>query len=65
MMSVIHGLISLIIILLISLLILIESCAELCEGLSLHIICKVLSLLIKANLNILFCGLLRYVLYDG
>ena len=50
MMSVIHGLISLIIIL--RVLILIESCPELCEGLSLGIICKVLSLLIKANLNI-------------
>ena len=48
-----------------SVLILIESCPELCEGLSLEIICKVLSLLIKANLNILFCGLLRNVLYEG
>ena len=56
----IHRLISFIIIS--SVLILIESCPELCEGLSLEKICKVLSLLIKANLNILFCGLLRYVL---
>ena len=56
MISVIHGLISIIIIL--SVLILIESCPELCEGLSLEIICIVLSLLIKANLHILFCGLL-------
>ena len=63
MICVIHGLISIMIIF--SVLILIESCPELCEGLSLEIICKVLSLLIKANLNILFCGLLRYVLYDG
>ena len=50
MMSVIHGLNSFLIIL--SVLILIESCPELCEGLSLEIICKVLSLLIKADLNI-------------
>ena len=62
MISVIHGLVSFMIILCV--LILIESCPELCEGLSLEII-KVLSLLIKANLNILFCGLLTYVLYDG
>ena len=63
MISVIHGLISIMIIL--SVLILIELCPELCEGLSLEIICKVLSLLIKAGWNILFCGLLRYVLCDG
>ena len=40
MISVIHGLISIMIIL--SVLILIESCPELCDGLSLEIICKVL-----------------------
>ena len=51
MISVIHGLISFMIIF--SVLILIESCPELCESLSLGIICKVLSLLIKANLK--FC----------
>ena len=49
MISVIHGLISIRIIL--SVLILIESCPELCEGLSLEIICKVLSLLIKASFS--------------
>ena len=59
MISVIHGLISFMIIL--SGLILIESCPELCEGLSLDIICKVFSLLIKVNFNILFCGLLGYI----
>ena len=63
MMSVIHGLSSFLIIL--SVLILIESCPKLSEGLSLEMICKVLSLLIKMNLKIVFCGLLRYVLYNG